>query len=57
MATAKSIYIRRNKHFYKNCKFLVFLYESHFFLGHLYFNPLNANPIKWPNSLKQFVGK
>ena len=20
-------------------------------------NPLNANPIKWPNTLKQFVGK
>ena len=21
------------------------------------FNPLNANPTKWPNTLKQFVGK
>ena len=20
-------------------------------------NPLNANPTKWPNTLKQFVGK
>ena len=23
----------------------------------LHFNPLSANPTKWPNTLKQFVGK
>ena len=23
----------------------------------VYFNPLSANPTKWPNTLKQFVGK
>ena len=22
----------------------------------VYFNPLSANPTKWPNTLKQFVG-
>ena len=26
-------------------------------LIHFLFNPLSANPIKWPNTLKQFVGK
>ena len=23
----------------------------------MYFNPLSANPTKWPNTLKHFVGK
>ena len=23
----------------------------------LFYNPIGANPIKWPNTLKQFVGK
>ena len=23
----------------------------------LFLNPLNANPTKWPNTLKQFIGK
>ena len=23
----------------------------------VYINPLSANPTKWPNTLKQFVGK
>ena len=23
----------------------------------MYFNPLSANPTKWPNTLKNFVGK
>ena len=26
-------------------------------LGYAVFNPLSANPTKWPNKLKQFVGK
>ena len=33
------------KGFAKSAKFLTIL------------NPLSANPIKWPNTLKQFVGK
>ena len=26
------------------------------FIGHYPINPLNANPTKWSNTLKQFVG-
>ena len=26
-------------------------------LMQVFFNPLSANPTKWPNTLKQFVGK
>ena len=32
--------------------FLFLLWENE-----LEFNPLSANPLKWPNTLKQFVGK
>ena len=26
-------------------------------LNYVHINPLSTNPIKWPNTLKQFVGK
>ena len=35
----------------------IFCFLKNFKFGVLYsFNPLIANPIKWPNTLKQFVG-
>ena len=27
------------------------------YMQKIFFNPLSANTIKWPNTLKQFVGK
>ena len=39
-------------------KFIFIFYENRWwFIEDIeYFNPLSANPTKWPNTLKQFVG-
>ena len=36
---------------------MLFLREGKTNLARPWVNPLNANPSKWPNTLKQFVGK
>ena len=40
-------------------RFLVSKVSKRFFFikEQVYFNPLSANPTKWSNTLKQFVGK
>ena len=53
------------KHGYKSCKkkfdscnnFLGEKTAIKYFATGRIFNPLSANPTKWPNALKQFVGK
>ena len=55
-----SVYVTLNLHENTGVKNInTFLRYEHYYYCYLYLplNPLSANPIKWSNTLKQFVGK
>ena len=59
----KAILLRWNqlfKYFFglsKNWSKIFLLNMKKYQKGYWYLNPLSADPTKWPNTLKQFVGK